>query len=214
MNFEIITGDVFECSADALVFSASKKPVIGGNFDGRVFAHTDGEKLLAERRKIGEMQSGNAEITESFGLKGYKYLIHTVMPNYNSKKYNPSERLRDCYINSLVVAEKHNIKSIVFPVLAGGGARFPSYYADELAVQVLEEYQNTHTESCIEKITLVRYDKHHEYHDFVAYNEYIRKLSELNVPDKYFNRNSSMNKRMARVSDKLIEQVKNKTDRI
>lgn len=218
MEFEIIEGgDVFECSADALVFSASKKPIIGGNFDGRVFSYADSEKLLAKRKEIGEIQSGNAEITESFGLKGYKYLIHTVMPNYNSSHYNPSERLKNCYINSLVAAEnydKANIKSVVFPVLGGGCAKFPSSYAKELAIQVLNEYQQTHTESCIEKITLVLYGKRQEYHDFVTYNEYIRKLSELNVSDKYFNQNSSMNKRMVRVSDKLIEKVKAKTDRL
>ena len=214
MKLEIINGDVFDCSADALVFSASKKPVIGGNFDGLVFSNANSEKLLAERRKIGEIQSGNAEITKSFGLKGYKYLIHTVMPNYNNHHYNSSERLRNCYVNSLAVAEKKNIKSVVFPVLGGGCAKFPSSYAKELAIEVLSEYTQTHTESCIEKITLVLYNKKEEYSNFVAYNGYIRKLSELNIPYKYLNKDSSMCKRMNHVSDKIIEQCKVKTDKI
>ena len=111
MKFQIINnGDVFECSADALVFPASKKPVIGGNFEGHIFKYTDSKKLLAKRQEIGEIHSGNAEITESFRLKGYKYLIHTVVPNYNSQRYNPSERLKNCYINSLIAAENNKIK--------------------------------------------------------------------------------------------------------
>lgn len=215
MKLEIINnGDVFECSADALVFSASKKPIIGGCFDGRVFSGADSDKLLAARKKIGEIQSGNAAITESFGLKGYKYLIHTVMPNYNSNRYNPSKRLKNCYINSLAIAEENNIKSLVFPVLGGGCANFPSSHAKDIAIQVLGDYYQLNPESCIEKITLVMYGKRQEYHDFAAYNGYIRKLSELNVLDKYFYKKSSMNKRMARVSEQLIKQVKAKTDRL
>lgn len=203
----MITGDVFDYSADALVFSASKNAIIGGNFDGRVFACADSEKLLAERKKIGEIQIGNAEITDSFGLKGYKYLIHTVMPNYNSYSYNPSALLRNCYINSLAVAENNNIKTVVFPVLGGGCAKFPSDYAKELAVQILSEYAKTHTESCIEEITLISYNKRKEYSNFVAYNGYIRKISELNISDTYLNKNSSMYNR-------IIEQLRNKTDKI
>lgn len=214
MQFEIKTGDVFEFSADALVFSASKQPVNGGNFDGRVFAYADGEKLLEARQKIGEIQSGNAAITESFGLKGYRYLIHTVMPNYNSIDYNPIERLKNCYINSLAVAETNNIKSVVFPVLGGGCAGFPSHKTKEFAIQVLSEYHQTQTESCIETITLVLYDKRQEYHDFAAYNGYIRKLSELDFPTKYFNKNSSISRRINRVSDQLIQQIRSETDKI
>lgn len=208
------SGDVFEYSADALVFSASKKPVNGGNFDGRVFAGADAEKLLEARRKIGIIQSGDSAITESFGLKGYKYLIHTVMPNYRSTEYNPMERLKNCYLKSLNIAEANNIKSIVFPVLGGGCARFPSHDAKEFAIKILEEYQKTHIESCIETITLVLYDKKQEYHDFAEYNGYIRKLSEMNFPDMYFNKDSSIGRRMNKVSQQLVDKIKSETDNL
>lgn len=214
MLFEIKNGDVFDFEADALVFPASKKPVNGGNFDGRVFANTDGAKLLEARQEIGEIQSGNAEITESFGLKGYDYLIHTVMPNYNSAYYDPVERLKRCYINSLAVAEENNIKSVVFPVLGGGCAGFPSHNAKNLAIKILSEYQKANSESCIETVILVLYDRRQEYHKFVTHNRCMRILSELDVPDMYFSEGSSMNRRMDCVSDKLINKIKSETDRL
>lgn len=75
-----------------------------------------------------------------------------------------------------------------------------------MAIQVLNEYQQIHTESCIETITLVRYDKMN--YDFLAHNEDIRRRL-LNIQNK----NSLTGKPRKRASDRFIE-VKSETDKM
>lgn len=109
MKLEIINdGDIFECSADALVFPASNSPKIYGTLDGQVYKKAGEKELLETRKSIGNtggLENGKADITDSFDLKEkYKYLIHTAVPEYKSG--HSYRKLKNCYISSLRCAEK------------------------------------------------------------------------------------------------------------
>ena len=79
MPFQIIRNDITKVRADVIVNTANPHPTIGGGTDSAIYAAAGEEKLLAERRKIGEIAQGQAAATPAFDLQA-KHIIHTVGP--------------------------------------------------------------------------------------------------------------------------------------
>ncbi len=114
MNIDFITGDVFEIEADALVFSANKEPIIGGSLDAFIYERAGKDQLLEKRKAFGTIKSGNACITESCGLSGYKWLIHAVCPVYQkSHPTNTTHYLKKCYISALALADEKGLERVI-----------------------------------------------------------------------------------------------------
>ena len=74
MPFQIIRNDITKVRADAVVNTANPKPIIGRGTDYAVYQAAGADKLLKERRKIGELAPGEAAATKAFGLRA-KYII-------------------------------------------------------------------------------------------------------------------------------------------
>jgi O-acetyl-ADP-ribose deacetylase (regulator of RNase III) len=79
MPFQIIRNDITKVKADAIVNTANPKPIIGGGTDQAIYTAAGAKELLAERKKIGNMERGEAALTPAFDLPA-KYVIHTVGP--------------------------------------------------------------------------------------------------------------------------------------
>ena len=77
MPFQIIRNDITKVTADAIVNTANPHPVIGAGTDSAVYKAAGAERLLAERKKIGDIDAGKAAVTPAFDLRA-KYIIHTV----------------------------------------------------------------------------------------------------------------------------------------
>jgi len=59
--------------------------------------HAAGEqKLLAERKKIGNIAQGQVAVTPAFRLPA-KYIIHTVGPVWEDGNHGERDILRSCY---------------------------------------------------------------------------------------------------------------------
>ena len=143
MAFEIIRNDITKVKADAIVNSANPKPVYGSGTDGAVF-HAAGERrLLAARKKIGEIAPGQAAHTSAFFLPA-KYIIHTVGPVWQGGDHGERETLRDCYANSLVLADTLGCESIAFPLIATGSYGFPKDEALRIALEEIRAFLRTH----------------------------------------------------------------------
>ena len=77
MSFQIIRNDITKVKADAIVNTANPEPVFASGTDSAVY-HAAGEALLlAERRKIGHIEPGEAAVTDAFALPA-RFIIHTV----------------------------------------------------------------------------------------------------------------------------------------
>ena len=50
------------------------------------------------------------------------------------------EELRNCYINSLEMAKKNNIRTIAFPTISTGVFKFPKDLACQIALGSVSEY--------------------------------------------------------------------------
>jgi len=143
MAFEIIRNDITKVKADAIVNTANPKPVIGGGTDSAIYEAAGKELLLAERKKIGSINRGDAVETPAFNLQA-KYIIHTVGPVWNGGDSNELEILKNCYENSLNLALKLKCKSIAFPLIATGVYNFPKDKALQVAMSAIQAFLMEH----------------------------------------------------------------------
>jgi O-acetyl-ADP-ribose deacetylase (regulator of RNase III) len=157
LKLELIFGDITEIQTDAIVNAANSSLLGGGGVDGAIH-RKGGSQILDEcriiRSKQGGCATGEAVITTAGKLPS-KYVIHTVGPVWNGGKNNEELLLKNCYINSLKLAEQHPIKSIAFPNISTGIYRFPKDLAAKIAIETVESFKN----EVIEKVIFVCFDE-------------------------------------------------------
>ncbi|MBP5291548.1 MAG: macro domain-containing protein [Lachnospiraceae bacterium] len=139
MAFKIIRNDITKVAADAIVNTANPDPEYAAGVDGAIYAAAGAEALLAERKKIGEMNVGQAAVTPAFALDA-KYIIHTVGPAWVDGKHGEFDNLRTCYENSLRLALEYGCESIAFPLIATGVYGFPKAEALRIAISVFSDF--------------------------------------------------------------------------
>lgn len=155
MPFKIEYGDITTYTADAIVIPANPKAAVGNGVDKLIYKLAGRNRMLEARRKIGEMDFGEANLTDAFDLRknGIKYVIHAVSPGYIDGQHNEAELLRSCYVRSLQCATEFGCNSIVFPLLSTGVLNYPVAEAKEIAKEACAEFSSQ------VDITIVLYDK-------------------------------------------------------
>ncbi len=118
---KLIKGDITEQDTDAIVNAANAQLILGGGVAGAI-RRKGGPKIQEECNKIGGTYVGGAVITTGGNLKA-KHVIHAVGPRMGEG--NEDEKLKNATINSLKLADEHNLKSISFPAISTGIFGFP-----------------------------------------------------------------------------------------
>lgn len=139
MPFKIFRNDITKVKADAIVNTANPEPVIGKGTDAAIYAAAGEKELLAERKKIGVIQRGDAAATPAFNLDA-KYIIHTVGPLWEGGYKGEFDILQECYENSLYLARKLKCESVAFPLIATGVYGFPKDKALQIAMSAIESF--------------------------------------------------------------------------
>lgn len=142
MPFEIIRNDITNMRVDAMVNTANPRPVIGSGVDAAIHAKA-GPMLLAARKLIGIMNTGEARVTPGFKLP-CKHVIHTVGPVWEDGGHGEAWLLRQCYDNSLKLALRHRCSSVAFPLISSGNYGFPKKVALDVAVDAIREFLKDH----------------------------------------------------------------------
>jgi O-acetyl-ADP-ribose deacetylase (regulator of RNase III) len=118
---ELVEGDITEQDTDAIVNAANSALVLGGGVAGAI-RRKGGPSIQAECNRIGGTHVGGTVITGAGNLKA-KHVIHAVGPRMGEG--DEDEKLRGATLNSLKVADEHQLKSVAFPAISSGIFGFP-----------------------------------------------------------------------------------------
>ena len=138
MPFDIIRNDLSLVTADAIVNAANEQLLPGGGVCGALH-RAAGPELAAACRKIGHVDTGRAVATPGFGLQ-CQYVIHTAGPVWQGGNGGEREKLADCYLNSLRLADGLGCKSIAFPLISSGIYGYPPDRALRVAVDAISAF--------------------------------------------------------------------------
>ncbi len=147
---ELVCGDITLQDTDAIVNAANNSLLGGGGVDGAIH-RAGGSAILAECRRLGGCETGDAKITGGGRLKA-KYVIHTVGPVYRDGRHNEPQLLASAYRRSVEVAVENGLRSLSFPSISTGAYGYPIAAAAHIALRTVADALRTHPQ-----ITLARF---------------------------------------------------------
>lgn len=143
MPFLMIRDDIVKVQADAVVNPANEELREGSGTSRAVYLAAGEEKLEKACRKIGSCAPGRAVITRGFDLPA-KYVIHAVGPLWMGGDHGEEKLLYSAYRESLMLARKHHLKSIAFPLLSAGNYHYPKEQALKTAIRAIGDFLMEH----------------------------------------------------------------------
>lgn len=129
-------GDITEEETDAIVNAANSHLAHGGGVAGAI-VRKGGDIIQRESFKVAPVPVGGAAITGAGKLKT-KRVIHAVGPRMGEG--NEDEKLRNATLNSLRLADKHQIASISFPAISTGIFGYPIERCSRIMIGCVKEY--------------------------------------------------------------------------
>ncbi len=165
-HIKLFKGDITTLKVDAIVNAANSSLLGGGGVDGAIH-RAAGPELLKECRLLNGCRTGEAKITKGYNLPS-KYVIHTVGPVWHGGEKGEPELLQQCYINSLSLASKKNLRSIAFPNISTGIYGYPKKDAALVAINTVKDFSANHLD--IEEIIFAIFDEE----NFIIYNQLLK----------------------------------------
>jgi len=162
-KIRITRGDITLQHVDAIVNAANNSLLGGGGVDGAIH-RAAGPQLLEACKGLNGCPTGQARITGGFRLPA-RYVIHTVGPVWKGGSHHEQELLRQCYLNSLRLADKHQLKTIAFPNISTGVYGFPKPLAAEIALEAVRSFLEQ--PGSVEEVLFVVFDEE----NYTLYNK-------------------------------------------
>ncbi|MFG3576931.1 O-acetyl-ADP-ribose deacetylase [Micromonospora chersina] len=140
METVLIEGDITAQQVHAIVNAANSSLLGGGGVDGAIH-RTGGPAILEECRALRAtrypdgLPTGQAVATTAGNLPA-RWVVHTVGPVFSPRE-DRSALLRDCYANSLRIADDLGALSVAFPLISAGVYGWPVEDAVAQALAVL-----------------------------------------------------------------------------
>jgi O-acetyl-ADP-ribose deacetylase (regulator of RNase III) len=150
---ELIQGGITDQTTDAIVNAANDALQMGGGVAGAI-RRRGGPKIQEECNRIGGTHVGGAVITTGGNLAA-KYVIHAVGPRHGDE--HEDAKLKDATLNSLLLADKNNLKSIAFPAISTGIFGFPKGRCATIMLSTTIAYLEGPTK--LEKVVYCLYDQ-------------------------------------------------------
>lgn len=140
-KIEIIHGDITKIPVDMIVNAANSSLLGGSGVDGAIH-RIGGKEILNACQKIrakqGGCKVGEAVITTAGNLPA-KYVIHTAGPRWNGGNNHEADNLKNCYLNSFIIANNNGATSISFPNVSTGVYNFPKKQAASIALKTIKD---------------------------------------------------------------------------
>jgi O-acetyl-ADP-ribose deacetylase len=128
----LVHGDITTQAVDAIVNAANSSLLGGGGVDGAIH-RAGGPAILAECRRLGGCETGDAKATGAGELPA-RFVIHTVGPVWQGGDGGEDELLASCHRRSLEVAHDLGCRTVAFPAISTGVYGFPVERAAPIAL--------------------------------------------------------------------------------
>ena len=135
-TIELHQGDITKETTEAIVNAANTGLTGGGGVDGAIHK-AGGPQIAAECLQYNGCGTGNSVITSGGNLQA-QYVIHTVGPRYRGKKED-EKLLRKCYLSTLALAIRNEIRSVSFPSISTGIYGYPINLAAPIALKSVQD---------------------------------------------------------------------------
>ncbi len=135
VRIEVLRADITQLAVDAIVNAANESLAPGGGVCGAIH-RAAGPALAAACATLGGCATGEAKITRGYRLPA-RYVIHAVGPVWHGGSRGEAEKLRNCYVRSLELAQAQGLRSIAFPAISCGIYGYPVEAAARVAVDAV-----------------------------------------------------------------------------
>ena len=148
-----VKGDITRFPSEVIVNAANSSLLGGGGVDGAIH-RAAGPELLHACRLLHGARTGEAKMTDAYGITTAKKIVHTVGPVYAGLGPERSaELLASCYRASLDLATAY--RSIAFPAISTGVYGYPIADATQVAVRAIRQWLQQNPSTALEVVTLI-----------------------------------------------------------
>jgi len=135
-EIEVRLDDITECDTDAIVNAANSRLVLGAGVAGAIDSK-GGPSIQEECDAIGHCPVGGAVITGGGRLRA-RHVIHAVGPRQGEG--DEENKLKNATLNSLKVADEHNLKTLAFPAISTGIFGYPMDACARIMLTAARDY--------------------------------------------------------------------------
>jgi O-acetyl-ADP-ribose deacetylase (regulator of RNase III) len=153
MLIELVTGDIAQQEADALVNAANNRLYMGAGVAGAL-KRAGGRHIEEEAVSKGPIPIGEAAVTNAGRLK-VRCIIHAAVMGMDFR--TNGQYIHWATENSLRRAAELRLRSIVFPALGTGVGGFPLEECARIMLEAVRRHADTATS--LERVTFALYDE-------------------------------------------------------
>jgi O-acetyl-ADP-ribose deacetylase (regulator of RNase III) len=170
-KIKLLQGDLTEQNVDAIVNAANNDLQLGGGVAGAI-RRKGGEAIQRECDAIGSIPIGGAAITTGGKLRA-RFVIHAASMQLGGG--TSAGALRSSTAHALRIAAERGLRSIAFPAVGTGIARFPIPECARIMLREVVEHLKKPTS--LEKICFILFDAQ-------VLAEFDKVLAEMSAADE------------------------------